>query len=354
MVAFPRELRGRPDRLTRFTDETSLDSRNTRGQKVPVYATVPADADIGWYHDLVAHFPDAPGEVKSTRVLAGFEALPPELKARIWKGLREIGVHVSDPRPYVGFYDEAVSDGLGRPVIEEELKYWAVRGDPVARHILEDRERFAGQEMLSGSIVQRLHDVVDDAIHRAPIAPPWDQKSVDLTVAPFKKGKASSLRRIAEYTAKGSAAFADALERAHTYGGEADCGRFWTGPDSTDLIHRGTLKELEDGHAFDRGDARALERLEQDRQTMVAHLARSAFYGLEENEQPSARKALVEMDSKDDTRIQAADVAAGLVKQVLEREGLPGVVRRWSRVFYNGGRITENNLEATLAFWQYR
>ena len=51
------------------------------------------------------------------------------------------------------------------------------------------------------------------------------------------------------------------------------------------------------------------------------------------------------MDSRADKRIQAADIAAGLARHVLGQEGLVGLIRRWAKVYYNGSRLTQNNLE---------
>ena len=350
MVALPGSLRGRPDQPARFSDETSPDSRQTGGQKVPVYATVARDTPIGWYHDLVAYFPDASGEVKSSRILRGFEDLPSNIQARVWKGLREVAIHVSDPRPYLGFFDGAFEEGLGRKFPERELMERRKRGDKVATYLLEERERRTAQTMLYDSVERRLRDMVRSAADRSMVAPPWDSELQDPSADDFKKGKASVLRQVAEYTAKGSAAFAPAHERATTHLDEEKFQRFWTGPDSADLINRGTLKELEDGHAFDRGNAKSVAALEKDRRAMVEHLLGTGFYTLDDAA-PREGQGLIEMDSKEDARIQAADVAAGMARQILVRDGMQGLVKRWDSVHYNGSRITENNLEETMRFW---
>ena len=96
-----RDLRGRPEHLARFSDETTPDPRTTDRQKVPVYATVAEGTPIDWYDDLLARVPDAP-EVKSRWVLAHFECLPRKTRGRVWRGLREVTIHISDPRPYLG------------------------------------------------------------------------------------------------------------------------------------------------------------------------------------------------------------------------------------------------------------
>ena len=155
---------------------------------------------------------------------------------------------------------------------------------------------------------------------------------------------------ISEYTARSSAAFAPAYERATTYGGEADHGRFWFGLDSTDLVLRGTLKPLEDGHAFDCGNARLTNTLENKRRRMVERLTRNSLFA-RHSLGPRDMPAFLDMDSRVNKRIQAADIAAGFARHVLRREGLPGVIKRWRKVYYNGSRLTEDNLESVLRFW---
>lgn len=86
---------------------------------------------------------------------------------------------------------------------------------------------------------------------------------------------------------------------------------------------------------------------------MVAQLTRTSLYTVTLFQGPEPPPdALIEIDSKDDVRIQAADVAAAMAREVFSRDGLPGVVQRWRRVYYNGGRVTEKSLDATLSFWK--
>ena len=350
MAGVPSDLRGDPKQLSRFTDETSLDTRKTRGLKVPVYATVPLDSTVGWYHDLRAHFPNVAGEVKSAHVLAGFEDLPSDLRERVWKGLRAVGIHISDPRPYVDVLDESIRSVSGRPFREDELRDSAKRGNWAAKYLLEMREKHVVHLMLSSSVEVQLRRVVTGAVRRSAVFSRRDRALVDPRSEDFKGGNASLIRKVAEYTARGSAAFAAAHERAVTYNGELEYGRrFWMGPDSSDLILRGALKELEDGHAFDRSDAKVIGRLEMQRRKMVEQLVDTAFYALHGSS--CADDAFIEVESTADSRVQAADVAAGLARHVFEREGLPRLVERWDTVYYNGVRVTERNLDATVRLW---
>ena len=66
----------------------------------------------------------------------------------------------------------------------------------------------------------------------------------------FRSKQASIVRRVVEYSAKGSAAFAEAHEHATTPQDGFELRQFWAGTNSSDLVLRGTLKELEDGHGY--------------------------------------------------------------------------------------------------------
>ena len=334
MSVTARDLRGRPEHLARFSDETAPDTRTTDRQKVPVYATVRAGAPIEWYDDLLTRFPDAP-EVKSGHVLASFEGLPNAIQRRVWCGLREVTIHISDPRPYLGSADEVCLTWLGMRFQTLILRAKHTKSE-VDCQISERLSSLIGQQMLEDSLGNQLSRIL--------------QIDVGNMISQLRRPRQSIIASVAEYTARGSAAFAPAYERATTYQGEADNRRFWFGPNPTDLVFRGTLKPLEDGHAFDAGNKRLTNILDDTRRRMVERLTRTSAFAIQSSESRDV-SAFVDMDSMANRRIQAADIAAGFARHVLGREGPRGLIRRWAKVYYNGSRITENNLDPVLRFW---
>lgn len=342
-----RDLRGRPEHLVRFSDETAPDTRTTDGRKVPVYATVNEGAPIDWYDDLLTHIPNAP-EVKSRWVLAHFERLPLKTRGRIRDGLREVTIHISDPRPYLGRADEACR----RTCSVDFETFLRLTRQSKHKEVVQIGERLSsliGQQMLRDSFGHRLSRVLLIAEQRAWLSPWPAEEDLGHVIHQLRRPSKSIFASVSEYTARGSAAFAPAFEKATTGGGEADLRRFWFGPDSNDLIFRGTLKPLEDGHAFDAGNERLTRILDSMRRSMVKRLIRNTGFAIR---RPQAGvPAFVDMDSRADKRIQAADIAAGLARHVLGQEGPVGLIRRWAKVYYNGSRLTENNLEPVLRFW---
>lgn len=355
MITLAGRIRGDPTHLARYSDESSPDSRKTGHRKVPIYAVLPSEAPLGWYHDLVARFPEAPGEVKSNRILAGFEALEETVQKRIWRGLRDARIHVFDPGPYLDYLDEAYMEANDRRIPYAELKDRARRGDHLARWFLKQRDETAGRMMLFESVTYQVYGAVGEAITRSMILPsrepPLPEELMNGWLNELQRGHASILRQASEFAAKGSAAFSDALELSQTDCGEGAWRMFWTGPDSNDLIFRGTLRALEDGHGFDKGDAKLLRSLEKERREMVDHLIQTSFYALEPRD--DSPDAFIEVESKAEAAVRAADLAAGLASNVYAREGLTGLVMRWQTVYFNGIRVNENNLEAVCRAWRH-
>ena len=207
----------------------------------------------------------------------------------------------------------------------------------------------AATQMLLDSFGHRLNRILQIAERQAWFSEWPADEDVSNLISQFQRPRKSIVTSVAEYTARGSAAFAPAYEKATTYGGEAEFGRYWLGPNLTDLVFRGTLKHLEDGHGFDAGNERLTRILDATRRNMVGRLlnSRLGMRGLPPTDLP----AFVDIDSRANRRIQAADIAAGLARYVLSREGPEGLVKRWAKVYYNGSRLTENNLEPVLRFW---
>ena len=208
-----RDLRGRPDHLVRFSDETTPDTRSTDLQKVPVYATIEEGTPIDWYADLLTLVPNAP-EVKSRWVLANFERLSRKTRGRVWDGLREVTIHISDPRPYLGWDDENSlrSCGVSFQVLIRLMQQ--SKHDEVAQ-LGEHLSSLLVQQMLADSFGHRLNNILQIAERRAWFSRGWpvEDDSEDV-VRQLRRPRKSIFTSVSEYTARGSAAFVLAFEKA--------------------------------------------------------------------------------------------------------------------------------------------
>lgn len=330
---------GGPDAAVRFSDETSLDQQTTDRMKVVVYATIPREASIAWYWSLLTHFGVA-AELKSSDLLAVFDDLPSVLQERVWRGTRTATIQVADLRPHLADLDKK---RLHR------MRELAGQGDRTMKHLLRLMEILIVKRMLVSSLPVHLElwihpaQPVPNSVHGGSGA---DVNFLSELLAE-KSRKLQTPREALEYVAKGNAAFAPALFAAERIAPLP--GRIWLGPTPDDFERSGTVKALRDVHSFDEGNARHLRWLEEDRRSFMNRLdwtGREALHRLSGD-----RTAFLEIDSKLSPRVQAADIAAGLVRRELQREGPVGLVRRGLRVQYNGIRLKESSLEGVLRLW---
>lgn len=328
-----------PDAAVRFSDETSLDQRTTDRMKVVVYATIPREASIAWYHSLLTHRGVAT-EWKSSHLLAVFEGLPSVLQERVWRGVRAATIQVVDVRPHLADIDKKLL---------QRMRELAGQGDATMKHLLRLMEILIVKRMLVSSLPVQLELRIHPA--RPVISAAHGVSGADVNflsdLLAEKSRKLPTPREALEFVAKGNAAFAPALFATERI--TPPPGRFWLGPTPDDFERSGTVKALRDVHLFDEGNARHLRWLEQDRRSFMNRLdwtGREALHRLSGD-----RTAFLEIDSKLSPWVQAADIVAGLVREVLQREGPVGVVRRGLRVQYNGKRLTENSLERVLRLW---
>src|SRR5438309_1382261 len=82
-----------------FNDDSSP-ARLTGSTKVCVNGQVDRAFSLDWYHRILTLFPDVPGELKSSIIVARFRNLPARTQAAIWLGLSLVRIHIVDPRPH--------------------------------------------------------------------------------------------------------------------------------------------------------------------------------------------------------------------------------------------------------------
>src|SRR5260370_24411929 len=98
-------------------------------------------------------------------------------------------------------------------------------------------------------------------------------------------------------------------------------------------------------HAFDKGDAKQIERLENARDKVLDVLRTFGANPFDPRPMPSAVRRHVEVDSSGYFLVQAADIAAGFASKLLEIGGLVRVVATFEYVTHNGVRLTQADAE---------
>jgi hypothetical protein len=161
-----------------------------------------------------------------------------------------------------------------------------------------------------------------------------------ISTADFKKPK-SLIRDATSWSAKSSAAFHSALDAA-TFPIDDPYGsyRYVDG----DVLRRRMASELLPVHAFDAGNQKHLDLLDEKRSEVLQELAaHDRVYGL-----LTKRPGIVPVESRESFYVQAADIAAGIASQIYGAEGLVGVVDRFEYVTYNGVRVSRSDAEEEM------
>lgn len=336
--------------LASIIDESSPDTRQTGRCKVPIYAQVIRENSLDWFFDLLALHPDVPSELKSARVIESLESLPLHSRARIWSGLREVRIHVTDPRPYLEDRNRIYFSVVGKPFPFDELRYAARKGDQNARDFLNVSEDFVARMILHESVPYRLAQrlvLIDGTsgmiarLHNMQAPMGFDPEA---ELQALKSKRNSAIGRVAEWASKAAPAFTDALDQAISPLVDSQPQRFWN---LSALIREAVCKEFSRGHGYDQGDEKLLSRIQALRNAFADRVASELWEeGLSVAQRGSGE--LRSLVSSEVMEAQASDIAAGVASAIFGREGLAGVVKRWSYVTYNGGRVTENSVEEHL------
>lgn len=104
---------------------------------------------------------------------------------------------------------------------------------------------------------------------------------------------------------------------------------------------RGVIRELANSRAFDEGNRKTITWIDQERTDALTRT--DPYFNILRSAGP-----LHAVDSRDSFFIQAADIAAGVVRATWEQQSLVHVVRAFDYVTYNGRQIGENDAEMVI------
>lgn len=324
-----------------FTDDSSPRQDLTGLTKVSIHAQVDREIPT-WFYDLLAYFPDMPGELKSKVILAHFDALPQDARVRILTGLGKVRVHISDPREYRAGLDEIWISAAGQPYPDQEIRRQVRAGNRIAMKIFESGENYVARSILLDSPATRLSAVtaaitngfgslMARSIERA------NDPELDHDLAALKPRKLSALvQRVAAYASKSAAVFASALDAARAPLSDEEIRSSPFRPFFN--RQRELARVLAQVHAFDEGDAPSLAHIEKRRGSLLSIL-RDPFYDMG----ISLARPLQTFDSGKTVHGQVADIAAGFAASLYGRDGLVATVRQFEYVSFNGKRIAESD-----------
>jgi hypothetical protein len=321
-----------------FNDDSSPDTRVTSNLKVSVDAQVIPGSSLAWYYDLLLASGPSSGELKSSVVWEKFRDRPTKEQERIWKGLSKVRIHIVDPRPYKESADDILRAVMKRHDAPEVLAQWRKEGKPEASFLNQSLTRFAAQRIVDDSSAGRAHRLAHYAADL--VIGSVDVESV-IDVGSFGSDTKPLLRQATQWAAKSAATFHEAVEIFMCVDEEFEFYRY--PPD--EFLRRKMKARILDKHAFDKGDAKQIERLENARDKVLDVLQTFEANPFGPRPMPSAVRKHVEVDSSGSFLVQAADIAAGFASKLLEIGGLVRVATTFEYVTHNGVRLTQADAE---------
>lgn len=311
-----------------FTDDTSL----PRVPFVSIHAQVLVEAcELGWLELMRNMLGAAPGgEFKKAAVDFFFsQSFGVQLSL-----LQSIGsqarIHIVDPRPRIAGLGSAIRRWLPNGVdllrfckgLEASTAHLEgvreVFNDGVAESILYHSP--AQQHLMtlraleySGGLRINPYLVPDNCgFHIEKPAP------LSSDIEPFRKKRANVIGQVTEFVSASASVFTPATDHLRATDSPA---RRW-----------GASNALCASHAFDEGDRQQLDHMEDQRDEVIGK-TRSPFYFM--RAQP-----LTEIKSDNSPHVQAADIAAGVARELWSRFNLVQIARHFHYVTYNSVRLS--------------
>jgi hypothetical protein len=263
-------------------------------------------------------------------------------REKIFKTLRTVRIHIVDPRPYMVDVQDSLQKHLPNGItVPDFLK----RLDASTKHLRQTRR--LALECIATSI---LHDApaerlkteyqaweyasgmtihVDESLYSEmplqPVVKP--QRTYDL--APFEHEKSNILNDVANFVSASASIFWPALDEFR----DARQDYFLDAPMAGPWLISSALGR---SHAFDQGHSHAVRWIEKQRTDALAQIdPRGLFYPR------NMPRPILELVSTESVPIQAADIAAGIARELWCRNSLPHLVNRFEYVTFNGDRLSD-------------
>jgi hypothetical protein len=312
---------------------------------VSINAQVIREFPQNWYYTLLQRGPQHDGELKSSVIIDVFFALPEYERNKVLATLKQVRIHITDPRPYTYDVDEALADLVrDRNVLgflkrlEKAQRQVArrARAELIARKMWRDapsyqlRLKHLLYEYQSGLRIDLDPREVmeDDGLPLFPV------KHVEFDVSRLERSGKDAVNVFAPYLCKSESVFRDALANMDALL-EAGVASPW-------LVAADVTKVLAKARAFDAGHPDEIAWVGSEREEVVEWIDPHGRFPI-----PLGR--LSEPDSKGSFLLQAADYAGAIAREYWDRNKLPHLVDAFDYVTYNGQRICESQAAAIQA-----
>jgi hypothetical protein len=301
----------------RFGDETGTGKRALQyrsSRRVTIAARIEADADLSWLEKLKRDFfPDGPAEIKSEAVIqkVGEDHAARDLVRANVAGATIAIVDLSDLlREIIKAWAEVFRIDISH--VADPIDALADGSFPqaVAKKMLES----ARESSLDVTALGRIAEMVADAAEEAGV--PLAEKAGHMII-PREAIRAMHFGDIQQLAGRFSLALADALDpdlMEEFVRARLEHTRFLgAGPTHIAIEHVDIV--LTQDHVFDKGSQRVLDRLNEGRQRLADLLE---ALRISELARPASPGRVTEEDSRRIRGLQAADIAAGIAREIFE------------------------------------
>lgn len=275
--------------------------------------------------------------------MQAFFLLPALNREQIFRTLRTVRIHITDPLPYVAHLGDVLRGYLpnGTTVLgflrrlDGSTRHLAglreITQDFVAKRILHDSPaqrllvRYREWEYAAGLRLRLSGQVAEDCWPQADEPP-----SLSVNLDTFRHKKSSVITAVANCVSASASVFAPAIDKFDE-GVEDSC---LSAPMAAAYLLNNALSRA---HAFDAGHTPRVKWIEGQRTSVLAQTDRHGHFYPAFTPEP-----LIEIDSVGSVPIQAADIAASIAKEIWYRDSLVHLVRHFEYVTYNGERVSED------------
>jgi len=306
-----------------------------------VLAHIASDKDLDWFFELVK-ITQAKNlnleELKSNVVIDILKELDPHVKNRIWQRLQNVIIIINDPKQYLSNWGIQIFNG-DIFQIECEKGNIIINGlNPNYKSFVAFLQNYLSKRILFDSPASNIDYSMRRISYSIDIYPLFDEADFCPDLILKKMDKTDTRKRVINSAKLGV--------RLHSAFFELK------DPETRDKILKNDFQErryfnpafyylellyqsISPARFFDKGDSLSIKII-KELQDMIKQVLENQMFN---NRYILPSPKVEELDSKKDRRIQAADVAAGIARDIYERHGIKGLRDKFNYVFVNERKI---------------
>jgi len=301
-----------------------------------ILAHVPSDNDLAWFFELIKRRQNKNGELKANEALRILNNLDIRQRSKIWQSLQNVIIIINDPKQYLSNLGIRILNGV---IFQFEYQKKHIKITPQNESynsFLKLLQDTLSRIILLDSPASDIYYSMSEISYCIDIYPIFDEDDFYPYLILEKMDKEDPRKRIInvkKLSARLHSAFfelKDPQTQEETLKKVLPEERRYFNPSYyySELLYQ----SISPARFFDEGDRLSIKIIKELQEKINQGLQQFNKYTL-----PSPK--IIELDSKKDIRIQAADVAAGIARDVYECHGIKGLRDKFNYVFVNERKI---------------